>query len=233
MAMTESNRAEETFQGFKDSFSYGSRTDLSFKFLKSLTPEEAARFFQQLLRKLGQAMDDGGFDRLVDHAVEWQVRGYAGEPRWTYDDGPFTPLRRPVADARLALVTSSGHFVAGHDPQPLGEGDMSQEEATERILEFIRCEPTLSTIPVDTPLADLRVRQPGYDVRGARLDPNVVFPLERLRELESDGVIGELAPNAYSFTGACSQRELKTKTGPRWVELLQGEELDAALLVPV
>jgi hypothetical protein len=32
----------ETFAEFKDSFSYGSRTDLAFKFLKRLSPEDAA-----------------------------------------------------------------------------------------------------------------------------------------------------------------------------------------------
>jgi hypothetical protein len=32
---------QETFEAFKDSFSYGSRIDLNVKFLKNLTPEEA------------------------------------------------------------------------------------------------------------------------------------------------------------------------------------------------
>ena len=35
----------ESFQGFKDSFAYGSRTDLNFKFLKALSSDEAAEFF--------------------------------------------------------------------------------------------------------------------------------------------------------------------------------------------
>jgi D-proline reductase (dithiol) PrdB len=185
------------------------------------------------LWKIGRSLDDGDLDRIVEHVFNWQVRGYAGEPRWKYDDGPFTPLRKPVAQSRLGLFTSSGHFVEGHDPEPLNRRTMTQEEAAEQIVDFIRARPTLSSIPSGTPVETLRVRHPGYDIRGAQLDANAVLPLERLQELEKEGRIGELAPHAYSFVGACSQQELKTVTGPRWVKLLQEEEVDVALLVPV
>jgi hypothetical protein len=39
----------EPFQDFNESFACGSRTDLNFKFLKSLSNEEAAVFFEDLL----------------------------------------------------------------------------------------------------------------------------------------------------------------------------------------
>jgi D-proline reductase (dithiol) PrdB len=110
---------------------------------------------------------------------------------------------------------------------------MTQEEAMRRIGEFLSTEPTLSAIPRDTSLGDLRVRHGGYDIRGAQADPNVAFPLQRLLELEAEGVIGELAPQAYSFVGACAQTRLLKHAGPKWVEALQGQQVDAALLVPV
>ena len=201
----------ESFQDFKNSFSYGSRTDLNFKFLKILSNEDAAAFLQDLLWKLGDAINDGDFDRLVTHVYEGQIRAYSGEPRWAYDEGPFTPLRKPLSESRLALVTSSGHFVQGHDPEPFGVKNMSREEATER----------------------LRVRHAGYDIRGAQADPNVTFPYERLLELERDSVIGELVSVAYSFVGACAQMRLLKRTGPDWVQMLQEQRVDAALLVPV
>lgn len=232
--MTRDDRGEGSFEAFKNSFSYGSRTDLNFKFLKGLSDDGAARFFQGLLWKLGDSLDDGEFDRVVEHVYEWQVRGYSGgEARWTYDQGPFTPPRRPLSESRLTLLSSSGHFVEGDDPQPFGVRDMSQEGATDRIVEFLRSEPRLSSIPTTTSKEALRVRHPGYDVRGARADPNVVFPLERLQELEEEGAIGELAPEAYSFVGACSQRRLLGQTGPRWMRSVQQQRVDAALLVPV
>ena len=103
----------------------------------------------------------------------------------------------------------------------------------ERISEFLKEEPTLSSIPIDTPKERLRVRHGGYDIRAAQADPNVVFPLERLLELERDGIIGELVPAAYSFVGACAQTPLLKQTGPRWVRMFQQQKIDAVLLVPV
>lgn len=222
----------ESFAAFKDSFSYGSRSDLNFKFLKGLADQDARRFFQALLWKIGDSLDDGHFERLVAHVYEWQVRGYAGEGRQAYADGPFTPLKKPVSASRLALVTSSGHFVAGQDPKPLGVENMTQQVAEARISDFLKTEPQLSAIPFDTPREQLRVRHGGYDIRGAQADPNVVFPLERLAELRNEGAIGELAPDAYSFVGACAQSRLLKHSGPQWVAMLQQQEVDAALLVP-
>jgi hypothetical protein len=224
---------QESFQEFRKSFAYGSRTDLNFKFLSGLSDEEAARFFQDLLWKLGDTIDDGAFERLVDHVYQWQIQAYAGEGRWTYDSGPFSPTRKPVSESRLALLTSTGHFVEGEDPEPFGVRHMTQEQAAERIDDFIKTEPTLSHIPIDTPAESLRVRHGGYDIRGAQADPNVAFPLERLLELEQEGHIGELAPEAYSFVGATAQTPLLKHSGPRWANLLQAHGVDAALLVPV
>jgi len=157
--MTPDDLKGESFEEFKNSFSYGSRADLNFKFLRSLSNEEAARFFQELLWKLGDSLDDGQFDRIVEHVRQWQARGYGGTVRgWTYDEGPFTALRKPISESRLTLPTSSGHFVQGDDPQPFGVQGMTQEEALGRITEFLKTEPALSSIPKDTPREMLRAR---------------------------------------------------------------------------
>jgi len=233
--MTSSPQSEgsETLQAFKDSFSYGSRTDLNFKFLKALSENDAAKYLQELLRKVGDTLDDGNLDRLTNHVIGGQVCAYSGESHWRYDDGPFVPFNKPIARSRLALLTSSGHFVEGNDPKPFGVKNMTQEEATERISEFLQTAPELSTIPMDTPREKLRVRHGGYDIRGAQADPNVAFPYERLRELKREGIIGEMTPDAYCFVGACAQTRLLKQKGPGWVNLLRQQQVDAALLVPV
>ncbi len=223
----------ESFEEFKNSFYYGTRSDLNFKFLKDLPPDDAAQFFQNLLWKLGDSLDDGDFDRVVKHIYETQAQGYSGPGRFTYENAPFTPLTKPVSQLRLALMASSGHFVEGNDPKPLGVENMSQKEAESRINDFLRAEPQLSEIPTDTPEEKLRVRHGGYDVRGAQADPNVNFPITRLLELQKDGKIGELFPLAYSFVGATSQLRLQKHTGPEWVRMFQENHIDAALLVPV
>jgi D-proline reductase (dithiol) PrdB len=224
----------ESFEDFKNSFSYGSRTDLNFKFLAKLSEQEAAAFFQELLWKLGDAFDDGKLSKISDHVFDWQVKSYTRTKKnFTYDEGPFTPLPKPVAQSRLALMTSSGHFVAGDDPEPFGVADMTQQQAIERIEEFVKEAPALSSIPMDTSNDQLRVRHGGYDIRSARADPNVTLPLEILRELDGDKIIGDLARQAYSFVGACAQRRLLKRNGPQWVELFKAEKIDAVLLVPV
>lgn len=223
----------ETFTEFKNSFAYGARSDLTFKFLKNLSDDDAAIFLQELLHALSDTFDDANLDRLYGHILKGQIQAYAGPSRWTYADGPFTPLAKSLSTARVALLTSSGHFVEGDDPKPFGIEGMSQAEAAARIDDFLREEPTLSVIPADTPIGRLRVRHGGYDIRSAERDPNVTFPLDLLRELASDGVIGELGPNAYSFVGACAQTPLLKRSGPRWVQRLKNEAIDAVVLVPV
>ena len=145
----------------------------------------------------------------------------------------FTPLRAPLTQLRLGLMSSSGHFVDGDDPKPFGVENMSQKEAEARIDEFLKVEPQLSVIPMDTPIEKLRVRHGGYDVRDSLADPNVNFPISRLRELQKEGWIGELALDAYSFMGATSQLRLLNHTGPEWVKIFQEKRIDALLLVPV
>ena len=224
--------ANESFSEFKNSFFYGSRSDLNFKFLPSLSDEEASAFFQGLLTLVADSADSGDTTELTDFVIEWQQRGYDRAGSYSYDDGAFAPLHKPLAESKVALITSSGHFVDGDDPKPFGVENMSHEEAQARINDFLREEPTLSFIPADTPNERLRIIHGGYPVRSAENDPNVALPIDHMRDLAAEGVIGTFT-GAYSFVGACSQMRLLRKTGPQWVERLQSENIDAAILAPV
>jgi D-proline reductase (dithiol) PrdB len=225
----------ESFEDFKNSFSYGSRSDLSFKFLKALQPEEAAEFIGHILREVGNLYDDPTSERLIDLVYDWQVKAYQPGPgakrHYVYDDRPFQGLARPLGDATVALVTSSGHYIAD-DPPPHDPDHMTQDEAMSRIDEFMRRPPHLSEIPVDVPADDLRVRHPGYDIRSARHDSEVTLPLSSLRDAERQGRIGRLAPTAYSFVGACSQGRLRQELDG-WVERWKSAGAEALFLVPV
>jgi D-proline reductase (dithiol) PrdB len=229
--------APETLEEFKNSFSYGSRSNLNFKFLKSLPPEEAGEFFQQLVGEISSSYDHGSVDPIHHLVNEWQIRAYtpaqAAMRPYVYDDGPFSPLAKPLSESRLALLTSSGHFVAGDDPEPFGVQEMSQQEAEDRVQEFLRSTPKLSEIPVDVDVAELRVRHGGYPVASAAIDHNVALPLDHLHAAAADGRIGELAPTAFSFSGATSQGRLRKEALPGWIDRLRDHEIDVMLLVPV
>ena len=227
----------ESLEAFRRSFSYGERNDLNFKFFKGLPDGDVAAFLQTLLDELGNAYDTGDIQPLIDAAYAAQVAGYspppdAPPPSHEYSDGPFTPFEIPVADARVGLLTTSGHFLKGDDPQPFGEDAMTQEQAIERISEFMRDSPVLSEIPSSSPTSELRVRHGGYDIRSALRDPNVTFPINRLREAQIEGRVGELADTFLSFPGATAQGRLR-KVLPDWVERIHDQDIDLMLLVPV
>jgi hypothetical protein len=227
----------ESFEDFRRSFSYGSRTDLDFKFLTSLPDDEATEFLRVLLDRLGEAYDTGDLQPLIDAAIDAQIAGYA--PRagaasspHTYDEGPFAPTSMPVAGSTIGLLASSGHFVEGDDPRPFGVDDMSQAEAVARIDDFLKDTPILSEIPVDVEAARLRVRHGGYDITSALRDRNVALPIDRLRDAEADGRIGRLSPVAFSFPGATAQGRLRSEL-PSWIDRIDDDHVDAMLLVPL
>jgi D-proline reductase (dithiol) PrdB len=134
--------------------------------------------------------------------------------KWaTNDDAPWTPLRKPLRESRLALLSSGGFYAAGQPP-------------------FEENDRTIRLIPKDVGVADLRIHHHGYRDDDADRDPNCVFPIERLRELEAAGVIGELAPSAISFLFLYSPRR-DTERAQTIVAALQAMAVDAAFLVPV
>lgn len=226
---------KESLEEFLGSFAYGSRNDLLFKFLhprNGLKERGGAEFFRRLLELLGDAFDTGDYSEVMAHCVDSQIDGYTpaedAEPLWSYDETPWSPLKKPLSESRLALVSTGGLFVEGDDPLP---NEPSQEQAIPRIDEFLRMEPTLSEIPLSVDRSRLRVRHPGYDIRGTERDHNVVFPIDRLIEAQREGLVGEIAETAYSFVGATSQLRLKKHAAPAWAEMLKERGIDAALLV--
>ena len=229
----------ETTEELRRSFFYGSRSNLNVKFLKDLDDAEFGDFLEELLAAASVTTDDGDADRVVDVLYRWQVHAYSGhlgDPAdfpHRHDDTPLATLDKPLSACRVAVLTSSGHFVDGDDPEPLGVSDMTQTEAEARIGEFLRESPTLSAIPVDTPAEQLLVRHGGYPTASVRADHQVALPLGHLRALAEDGLIGEVAPTAYSFVGAAAQGRIRKDIGPAWARQLVDEHVDAVLLVPV
>ena len=229
----------ETIEALRHSFFYGSRSNLNVKFLKDLSDAEFGDFLEELFTATSAMIDDGDPAGVTDVLFRWQVQAYAGhlgDPAdfpHRHQDMPLATLDKPLSDATVALVTSSGHFVEGDDPNPFGVENMTQEEAEARIIDFVREDPTLSAIPVDTPPASIRVRHGGYPVQAVAADHQVVLPLGHLQGLVADGSIGALAPRAYSFVGATSQVKLKRGLAAEWAEMLRADGADAVLLVPI
>jgi D-proline reductase (dithiol) PrdB len=130
-------------------------------------------------------------------------------------------LNRPVAQSRVGLVTSAGFVAAGETPFAL---DLEGGDCSFR------------TIAGDAGLDTLTMhhRSDAYDPAPIAGDPNVAFPLDRLRALAADGVIGTVAPRHLSFMGSITMPDrLVGEFAPAAADLLQGDGVDIALLVPV
>lgn len=137
---------------------------------------------------------------------------------WTRSDSPppWQPLRKPLAECRVGLLASGGVYRTG------------------QVAFHWRDDCSVRAIPTDVPTAELRVTHFAYDMADARRDPNVVFPIDALRALVSERVIGALAQNAYTFMGGIySSRRVREELAPALAGRLAAEEVDVALLVPV
>ncbi len=132
------------------------------------------------------------------------------------DWGPTTPVTAPpLSEARIALISTAGLKRTDDRPFLPGANDF-------RVL------------PGDLDFADLQLNHVSvnFDRSGFQQDANVVFPLERLRELESSGEIGSVAAWHYSFMGATDPEKMD-ETGAEVARLLQGDGVTGALLIPV
>jgi D-proline reductase (dithiol) PrdB len=77
-------------------------------------------------------------------------------------------------------------------------------------------------------------RSESFSREGLAKDRNLVFPIDRMHELERDGVIGRFNPRCLSFMGSITAPgRLVAETAPAAAELFVGDGVDVALLVPV
>ncbi|HEU5163794.1 MAG TPA: glycine/sarcosine/betaine reductase selenoprotein B family protein, partial [Thermoanaerobaculia bacterium] len=85
-------------------------------------------------------------------------------------------------------------------------------------------------IPGDAALADLRIVHGHYDHSEADADPNIVFPLETLRELAAEGVIGGVNDKHYSYGFTTKLRDLYETTFPEIADLIERSRTRLVLL---
>ena len=127
-------------------------------------------------------------------------------------DGPALDRRR------VALISTAGLHGRADPPFTGGAG------ATE-----------YRVIPSDTDAADLVMSHisVNFDRSGFRRDPELVFPLTRLKELQAEGFIGSVADFHYSFMGAPFPPTRFEARAREVAGLLKRDRVDAAVLLPV
>ena len=133
------------------------------------------------------------------------------------DTPPWARLAKPLSECRVGMMTTAGTYVAGQ------EAYFYKDDTSHRL------------IPSDTPVENLRFSHLTENyLPDARRDPNCAFPIEPLRKLADDGVIGGLAENFFSCMGAVySKRRVDEEVAPTIYEAFAAEGVDVAYLVPL
>jgi D-proline reductase (dithiol) PrdB len=133
---------------------------------------------------------------------------------------PWTKPLKSLQHAKLALVTTSGIH---HQDQP--HFDMNDTNG----------DPSYRELDGDRIFHDFKITHDYYDHSNARKDPNIVLPLDRVRELVNEGIIGSLAQTHYAFMGHIDGPHITTlikKTAREIAQKLKEDRVDLVLLTP-
>jgi len=119
---------------------------------------------------------------------------------------------------RVAIVSTAGLHTRGDRPFGAGAAGMDY-----RVIPG-------GAVAGDLVMSHMSVN---YDRSGFQEDWNVAFPLDRLRELEQEKLIGAVAAFHYSFMGAVSPVTRYEPKAKELARLLRDDGVDAVLLSPV
>lgn len=148
----------------------------------------------------------------------YESHGYAPYGWYHAETLPaFTPLKKPLKDCRIGMLSTSGAYVIG-----------------QRAYHY-KDDSSIRVIPKTTPAEQIHFSHITENyLPDPRRDPNCVFPIDGLRALEAEGFIGEVADDLYSCMGGIySQRRVREELIPAIAAAFQAQKIDAAFLVPM
>ena len=180
-------------------------------------PAEVGYFPRGLLRS--QFVQETAAERLTAMLLA-KLRGQPYEPEVPIEAAAPTAPPLPVADlskATVALVTDGGLVPKGNpDGIPLAFAKVWGAYS-------IAGKETLTSAEYD-------VSHGGYDNRSVRTDPHRLVPVDVLRDLERNGVIGGLHPEFLSTTGNLNPINNSRRMGKEMAQRLTSAGVDAVIL---
>jgi hypothetical protein len=152
----------------------------------------------------------------------YQALGYGAPYEWAhYAEVPFHRLARPLAECRVAIVTTAAPY------QP-GRGDQGPGAPYNADAKFY----AVYSGDSDTD-PDLRIAHVAIDRQHTTgEDPASYFPLAALRRAAAAGRIGGIAARFHGVPTNRSQRTTLAVDGPEIVARCRDDAVDAVLLVP-
>jgi len=150
----------------------------------------------------------------------WQTvnERYPGSMITKEDFVELAKISKPLSESRLSFVSTAGVQPKGTLPfdtvHPVGDYSFRR-------------------VPSNSKTSDLEIHQLKYPTFSAMRDLNVIFPIERLRELVAEKFIGSLTKNFFSFIGYNMDAERLERTlAEEIAEVVKAEGTDVALLAP-
>jgi D-proline reductase (dithiol) PrdB len=138
---------------------------------------------------------------------------------------PWAPVRKRLAESRVSLLSTAGLSMKGDAPF-----DMESERKKPTW-----GDPTWRRLRSDATSESIQANHLHIDTSYILRDLNVALPLDPLRALVADGVIGGVADSHYSIMGYQGNDSsiLENQSAPEIAEAMQSEEVDLAILAPV
>jgi len=128
----------------------------------------------------------------------------------------FNLPAKPLNQSRVAIVTTAALRLANQE-------------------KFTGGDQSFRLLPAQTQGLILGQISPNFDRSGFIVDPNVVFPIDRLREMAGEGAIGSVSDVHIAFLGAQGESltTMEMDTGPAAAKVLKDAGVDVVLLTPV
>ncbi len=140
---------------------------------------------------------------------------------WTRFKVPsrHNPLKRPLSQCRVAIVSTSGAYIKGKD-KPFDTKNKYGDDS-------------FRIIPADADAEEIGLSHPGYNTRRSLKDIDTVFPITTLRAFYLEGFIGSISPRHISFMGYVPDPErLIWQRAPEAGRILIEDAVDLVVLVP-
>ena len=138
---------------------------------------------------------------------------------------PWAEVRKPLAESKLALLSTAGLSMRGDAPFDM---EMERQKPTQG-------DPSWRKLRADATSATVEANHLHIDTGYIERDLNVALPLDRIREMAAEGVVGAVADSHYSIMGyqGNDSSTLEHQSAPEIAAAMRSEEVDLALLAPV
>ncbi len=146
--------------------------------------------------------------------------GYGAPYKWAhYDDVPFTPLKKPLSQSKVTLITTAALY------QP-DKGDQGPGSPYNSAAKFY----VVYSLDASTD-HDTRISHVGIDrLHTTQEDSGTWFPLPALREAVARGLIGGLTAHVHGFPTNRSHRTTLDVDCPEIVRRVLADKTDVAVL---